>query len=526
MELRAATSAASPHLTAPVLLRGETGTGKELVARAVHQTSTAPQTEPLFRLESRSGARVARAASGPLLGAAQRLLHRRRQKAPRELYVSSADGGTLFLDEVGEAPLEVQALLLRTLEMYGEIQPVGADAPRRVDVRVVAATDADLEKAGGRRPLPGSAAAPACKATRSACPPCGRRRDDFGRLFLHFVRHELAELGETGRLANPPEGRSWIPAPLVARLAAHVSPVVQRSAAPVRELVIAGHDAGDEGMSLQSERILQEAVRTAAPPDAIQTSAPGVEVAEEPHRRCQHASRSPDDVRRAAVSSWPCGPNRLGAVRRTAAQLRGHFPGSPYDRIEESKRIREAVEIWRRGDRVLPRRAWRRPRRHGRGARSLATGPAAPDGPARPSLEEERDGDRVPRRWVARPLGERLGASGVGEGAVRPGTTAARSRSAIELNPTQIGRQTRRPGALPQARPGPPPASPIHRWSRYATSWSPEEGDTIVMKLMRRQLPWRGDRRGPLPMDAAVRIRREFAEGLGGAHAKGIIHRI
>ena len=59
---------------------------------------------------------------------------------------AKADGGTLFLDEVGQAPPEVQAGLLRVLETR-EVQPVGAERPRRVDVRIVAATDANLGKA-------------------------------------------------------------------------------------------------------------------------------------------------------------------------------------------------------------------------------------------------------------------------------------------------------------------------------------------------------------------------------------------
>jgi DNA-binding NtrC family response regulator len=130
----------------PTLLVGETGVGKELVARAIHEGS--------------------RVAEGPFVpvncGALSRELigsflfgHRRGAFTgatdPRRGAFSTAEGGTLFLDEVGELPLEVQPALLRALEV-GEITPLGDDTPRRVSVRVLAATNRDIgaEVGGGR----------------------------------------------------------------------------------------------------------------------------------------------------------------------------------------------------------------------------------------------------------------------------------------------------------------------------------------------------------------------------------------
>ena len=123
----------------PVLLRGETGTGKELVARALHQASGRPGPFLAVNL-----------AALPAELAAAELFGNRRGAftgagADRRGLCAAADRGTLFLDEIGEAPLELQAMLLRTLET-GEILPLGSDKPQKVDLRFLAATDADLEQ--------------------------------------------------------------------------------------------------------------------------------------------------------------------------------------------------------------------------------------------------------------------------------------------------------------------------------------------------------------------------------------------
>jgi len=122
----------------PVLLRGASGTGKELVARAVHDSG-----------ERRGGPWVAvnMAAIPPSLAVSELFGSRKGAFTGadrKDGYFLAANGGTLFLDEIGDTPAEVQPLLLRALES-GEIQPVGSAQSRRVDVRVLAATDADLE---------------------------------------------------------------------------------------------------------------------------------------------------------------------------------------------------------------------------------------------------------------------------------------------------------------------------------------------------------------------------------------------
>jgi two-component system response regulator HydG len=124
-----------------VLVTGESGTGKELVARALHQQS-ARRDKPFVPINC--GAIPEGLIDSELFG------HTRGAftgaTAARPGVFVEADGGTLFLDEIGDMPLAVQARLLRTLQ-EGEVRAVGGDGTRPVDVRVVAATHVDLDRA-------------------------------------------------------------------------------------------------------------------------------------------------------------------------------------------------------------------------------------------------------------------------------------------------------------------------------------------------------------------------------------------
>jgi two-component system, NtrC family, response regulator GlrR len=167
----------------PVLVQGESGVGKELVARALHEGS--------------------RVSSGPFLavscGAIPRELvastlfgHRKgaftgASEARKGSFVA-ADGGTLFLDEIGELPLDVQPTLLRALET-GEVASVGEDAPRKVRVRIVAATHRDLaswvKEGKFREDLYYRLA-----VVSVAVPPLRDRVDDIGAIARLFARQE------------------------------------------------------------------------------------------------------------------------------------------------------------------------------------------------------------------------------------------------------------------------------------------------------------------------------------------------
>jgi len=126
--------------TIPVLIRGETGTGKELVARALHDRSSRSAGEIIF---VNCGALPAQLIEATLFGAEKGAYT--GANAQRVGVFEAASGGTVFLDEIGELPLEAQATLLRVLET-GRITRVGATREINVDVRIVAATHRNLDE--------------------------------------------------------------------------------------------------------------------------------------------------------------------------------------------------------------------------------------------------------------------------------------------------------------------------------------------------------------------------------------------
>jgi PAS domain S-box-containing protein len=181
---------------ATVLIQGETGTGKELVARAIHRASRR-STKPLIKVNcaaipaSLVESEFFGHEKGAFTGATQRRIGR----------FGLADSGTIFLDEIGDLSLDLQAKLLRVLQ-EGEFEPVGSSQTRRVDVRVIAATNKDLQSeiSGGRFredlyyrlsvfPI--------------QVPPLRQRSDDIAILAEAFVRSFCSKMGRAALDLTP-----------------------------------------------------------------------------------------------------------------------------------------------------------------------------------------------------------------------------------------------------------------------------------------------------------------------------------
>jgi two-component system response regulator AtoC len=172
-----------------VLITGETGTGKELVARAIHRRS--PRAAKLFvplncaaipgdLLESELFGHVRGAFTGAT--------------ADREGKLAAADGGTLFLDEIGDMDLRLQAKLLRALQ-EGVIEPVGSNRRQRVDVRIVSSTNRELEDAIARGAFREDLFY-RLNVLRIELPPLRERAEDVPALAAAFLLEFSRELGK------------------------------------------------------------------------------------------------------------------------------------------------------------------------------------------------------------------------------------------------------------------------------------------------------------------------------------------
>ena len=174
-----------------MLIEAESGTGKELIARAIHETSV--RRDASF-VPVDCGALPEGIIENELFGH-ERGAFTGADRAASGLF-RAANGGTLFLDEVGELPLSAQAKLLRTIQER-EIRPLGSTERIRIDVRLVAATNRDLEsevKEGNFR----SDLYYRLRVVSIQLPPLRDRPEDIPVLATHFVERYGVSRGITG----------------------------------------------------------------------------------------------------------------------------------------------------------------------------------------------------------------------------------------------------------------------------------------------------------------------------------------
>ena len=190
-----------------ILVTGESGTGKELVARAIHRLSRRSESE---FIPFNCSAVPAELIESMLFG------HRRGTftgaMSDQAGLIRSAENGTLFLDEIGDLPLSLQPKLLRFLQ-EGEIHTLGERAPRKVNVRVIAATHKDLEKLVSEKLFREDLYYRIATLTVQV-PPLRERPEDISALISHFVsyyarKNERSISGITAEAIQILETYSW-----------------------------------------------------------------------------------------------------------------------------------------------------------------------------------------------------------------------------------------------------------------------------------------------------------------------------
>ena len=224
-------------LEVTTLIRGKSGSGKERVAQAIHHHGRR-QGRPFVSVNF--GAIPASLAASELFGAVRGAFTGAGPARPG--FFARADRGTIFLDEIGEAQPDVQAMLLRVLET-GEMFPVGSATPQKVDVRIIAATDADLGQMVSRNQFR-EALFHRLSGYTIWVPELIERKEDMGRLFLHFAQAIRRDAGlPPWRPSENPRTPPWFPPSIAVPLLEYDWPGnVRQLQNLVRQLVIGNRE--------------------------------------------------------------------------------------------------------------------------------------------------------------------------------------------------------------------------------------------------------------------------------------------
>ncbi|WP_434300976.1 sigma 54-interacting transcriptional regulator [Corallococcus exiguus] len=307
-------------LSVPVLIRGETGSGKELIARALHQAS--PRRQQPF-VSVNLGAIPRELAASELFGARRGAFT--GSVRDQDGFFQAAHGGTLFLDEVGEASPEVQVMLLRVLET-GEVYRVGERVPLAVDVRLVAATDALLEQ----QIQEGRFKAPLLHRLAGfslSVPPLRERREDLGLLLHHFAREEREAMGEPW---PPSSGEPWLPPALAVRLLRHDWPGnIRQLRNVVRQFVIGSRGQSHPQLDAQLDAELPSITRTPMGRPAGKQATEGPAPASPPLRRRPSEIPEAELLTALREGDWDfqAAADRLGIHRTSIYHLIERSPG-------------------------------------------------------------------------------------------------------------------------------------------------------------------------------------------------------
>lgn len=253
----------------PVLIRGERGAGKEIIARLLHELSPR-QGRPFVEVNSAAlpSGLIASEIFGHEKGAFTSATGRRIGK------LEEANGGTLFLDEIGNMPLELQNLLLRAIE-YQRFERIGGAEKISVNVRIVAATNMDLE-AAIERGLFNPDLFDRIRYAEIVVPPLRERKEDIPDLARHFLEHLRTEMPSVRPTTISDDAlvdlamRPWPGNVRELRAAVETAAVFSQSAAiqshdlPPRRSSDQTCDAGfDERVSAFERKILTESLQSA-----------------------------------------------------------------------------------------------------------------------------------------------------------------------------------------------------------------------------------------------------------------------